>query len=1132
MPAVLSCTELLDLLRRHALLEPAQLEALSGVRTPQELGKAVLDRGWLTPFQVNRILGGKVQELFLGQYLLQAKLGEGGMGQVFRALDRTMHRTVALKLIRPDVLSSEAAVERFLKEIRAAASLDHPNIVRAYHAGKLESGYFLVMEYVEGTDLHRRIKDGHPLPITHVCDWVRQAAQALQHVAERGMVHRDVKPMNLLLSTTGVVKLLDLGLARARQLTESVASPQATRQGSMMGTPDYVAPEQIGDASSVDIRADIYSLGCTLYHLLAGSVPFKGDDLRKKLSAHLAEEPEAIERSRPDVPADVVALVRRMMSKEPADRPQMPREVADALTRLSATGPFGNSIAPSLSSAQTDTIPPSVAPSLGPTEAEQQPTRGNRKWIIAAGVVAVVALLLLLWNPFAGSDGKPDRGEEQVRKDDPKDEPGKDSPKDEPNKDRKPDPPLRKDEPEKPPEKKPLVLVPPHEPPPFKDRLPWQPAELVEVIGDERGRHWGSVEQVVWSGDGQRLASGGNDGIRIWDAATLREVAFLRESFNLGAFALSNDGKRFVLKTWDREAQVWDLSGDSPRKEEDGLKMPSTSLPGNHLAAFRFTPDGKSLLALTLRGNVLRWPIKRLDRVPEEVIEASTINSRMHALDGTGGWIARAESDQTRSTLFVRQLGETAGKEKQAAEFLGMCRSLALSPNGRFLAAASGADLKDFWGSASLRLWSLEGETPVERGRYDLPKGGIGLLTFSPDSKQLVGATKSDILVWQVGAEGPGKPVPLKGHAAFLQSLVFSPAGPVLASAGGDGMVRLWDLSREPVQGDTSAGTRPYELAFSPDGKELAIVLRDLATRTSLEHDSFIKIHRLDRSVQPRQAAFQGFLHSVAFSPDARTLVACGTAGQHRPSKGRMWGVMEVRDASTLKMTHEKGFEEDVFQAQFHDAGKLCTLLTVRNYQSTDPWVAFQRFETTAWKERGDSKRKDTCFGAFSSDGRLAMTREKGNEPGFGPTDEVVVWDLSQLDAGGPREKKRFALGAWPGSWDILQCFSPDGTRLAVSTSSGQIELWDPLAGKRLASNQGQFAKLSRMVFSPDGSLIAAVSDEKRVTVWRVEEAGLKKLREPWTFPGPVHALAFDASSHFLATANSNGCVYLLRVRE
>jgi serine/threonine-protein kinase len=1125
MTAMLSCPEFFELLHRHALLPTEQLEALTGLVDPttttQTLARLILDRGWLTPFQVNRLLGGKAQELFLGQYLLQAKLGEGGMGQVFRALDRTMHRTVALKLIRPEVLSSESAVERFLKEIRAAAALDHPNIVRAYHAGKLDTGYFLVMEYVEGTDLHRRLKDAHPLPIALVCDWIRQTALALQHVAERGMVHRDVKPMNLLLSTQGVVKLLDLGLARPRQLAETADSPQATRQGSMMGTPDYVAPEQIADASSVDIRADIYSLGCTLYHLLAGCVPFKGDDLRGKLRCHLADEPEAIERLRPDVPADVAALVRRMMCKDPADRPQMPREVADALTRLSATGPFDGSIAPSSASAQTDTIPPSIPPSLAPTEVEQRPARGKSKWIIVASVAALAALLLvLIWNPFAGSDGKPGHGEEQVGKDGPPED----------RKDGKGDAPPRKDESDRPPDKQPVVLVPPREPPPWKGRLPWQPVELVQVIGDERGRHWGAVDGVAWSGDGRRLASVGPDGFRIWDTATLRETAFLKKSWNFGTFALSNDGKRLVVKSWDIDLQAWDLSGDPPRKDSD-FKISSPRVPGNHFSALHFTPDGKSLLGLTLRGSVVRWTSSRLDRAPEELVEAGPTGTRPQALDQSRRWLARAEIDQTRSAIFVRPIGETAGKEIQVAEFLGTCRSVAISPNGRLVAAASGAEPKDEWGSSSLRLWSLDGETAAERGRHDLPKGGIGLLTFSHDGKLLAGVTKSDILIWRVSVDGVGKPAILRGHTDLVQSLSFSPAGPVLASAGSDGTVRLWDLSREPADGDLAAWTKPYELAFSPDGKQLALALRGLATRTSLDVDSLIRVVTLDRPGEPKQATFQGFLHSLTFSPGGKTLVACGTAGRARKSKQRTWGVVEVRDAATLELKHEKGFEEDVFRAQLHDEGKLCTLLAVRNYRSGGS-VVFRSFETTAWKELGNPRPRTTSYGAVSPNGRLGLTREMGDEPGFGRTDEAIIWDLSKLEAEEMQAKKRFVLGVWPGNTDLWQCFSPDGTRLAVVTAGGQIELWDPLAGKRLASNQAQFAKLSGLVFSPDGSLLASIEDEKRVAVWRVEEKAIKPLREPWNFPGHVHAVAFDPSGHFLATANANGTVYLLRIRE
>jgi eukaryotic-like serine/threonine-protein kinase len=239
MPSVLSPSDLLHALRQHALLEPSQIEELErlGAATSAALGEYILRRDWLTPFQVNRLLQGKAHELFLGQYLLQAKLGEGGMGQVYRVLDRTMDRVVALKLIRPDVLDSDQAIDRFLKEIRAAAKLDHPNIIRAHHAGRLGTTYFLVMEYVAGTDLYRRVKESHPLPVSAVCDWGRQAALALEHVREHGLVHRDVKPQNLLLSATGVVRLLDLGLVRTRPVAEYVQTLLATRQGSMMGTP-------------------------------------------------------------------------------------------------------------------------------------------------------------------------------------------------------------------------------------------------------------------------------------------------------------------------------------------------------------------------------------------------------------------------------------------------------------------------------------------------------------------------------------------------------------------------------------------------------------------------------------------------------------------------------------------------------------------------------------------------------------------------------------------------------------------------------------------------------------------------------------------------------------------------------
>jgi tRNA A-37 threonylcarbamoyl transferase component Bud32 len=264
-------------LRDSQMLERAQLEELTVLQgrfaEPRGLARELLQRDWLTAYQVNQILQGKGDQLVLGPYLLLERLGAGGMGQVFKARHRLMKRLVALKVIRKDRLADPEAVARFQREIRAAAQLSHPNIVIAHDAAQVGDTHFLVMEYVEGTDLARLVKQQGPLPVAQACDYVRQAALGLQHAHERGLVHRDVKPANLLLTRSGVVKVLDVGLARLHPAGgETVA--EVTHEGAVMGTPDYIAPEQACESHTVDIRADIYSLGCTLYHLLTGRCRF------------------------------------------------------------------------------------------------------------------------------------------------------------------------------------------------------------------------------------------------------------------------------------------------------------------------------------------------------------------------------------------------------------------------------------------------------------------------------------------------------------------------------------------------------------------------------------------------------------------------------------------------------------------------------------------------------------------------------------------------------------------------------------------------------------------------------------------------------------------------------------------
>lgn len=267
------------------------------------------------------------------RYRIIRQLGQGGMGVVYQAEHRMMERLVAVKVINKNLLDHTEAVERFNREVRAAAKLDHPNIVKAFDAEQAGDLQLLAMEYVEGRSLADVLRKKRTLPVAYACQVVRQAALGLQHAHERGMVHRDLKPHNLMLTPRGVVKILDFGLAKLA--SERRTAGALTNVNALMGTPQYLAPEQARDSRSADIRADIYSLGCTLFHLLAGRPPFVGDTAIEIVVAQVEQMPPRINELRPDVPAPIADLVARMMAKDPAQRPQTPKDVAEGLHAFS-----------------------------------------------------------------------------------------------------------------------------------------------------------------------------------------------------------------------------------------------------------------------------------------------------------------------------------------------------------------------------------------------------------------------------------------------------------------------------------------------------------------------------------------------------------------------------------------------------------------------------------------------------------------------------------------------------------------------------------------------------------------------------------------------------------------------------
>src|SRR3954467_7392480 len=292
----------------------------------RRLARQAIQQGWLSLWQAQQILAGRSSGFKINRYTLVDMIGQGGMGRVYLARDTRLNRSVALKILSPERMNNPRAIARFQREARVGAQLQHENLVRIYDEGESNGKCYLVMEFIEGKNIGAIIAEGGPIPPSTAARLARQVALGLEHAQQKGLIHRDVNPYNILVTRDGIAKLTDLGLA-----IDQNEQGQVTREGATVGTFDYVSPEQARHSHSVDTRGDIYSLGCTLYHMLTGQVPFPSASLPEKLFSHQANDPEPITNLVPDVPAGLAAVVERMMRKSADDRYATPREVAQAL---------------------------------------------------------------------------------------------------------------------------------------------------------------------------------------------------------------------------------------------------------------------------------------------------------------------------------------------------------------------------------------------------------------------------------------------------------------------------------------------------------------------------------------------------------------------------------------------------------------------------------------------------------------------------------------------------------------------------------------------------------------------------------------------------------------------------------
>jgi eukaryotic-like serine/threonine-protein kinase len=549
-----------ELVRKSELADDDVLNTFlqrSGPLPPSaaDTASAMVEAGILTRFQAGAILQGKHRGFRLGHYKILDKIGTGGMGQVFLAEHVRMKRLVALKVLPGRKALDRTNVERFYREARAVAALDHPNIVRAHDVACDKNTYYLVLEYIEGESLEqKRAAAGGRLPMNEACACVVQAAAGLQHAHEKGLAHRDIKPGNLLVDGEGVVKILDMGLARFFENEEDKLTHRMD-PGGVMGTADYVSPEQLIDSSRADHRADIYSLGATLYHLVTGQPPFSGTTTAKLVAHQLQSVPPA-HAIRKGLPEALSAVIARMMAKDPDDRYQSAAEVVEALMPFVDDSHDGSGMSARLPPIAAAAVAQSTANLGGSAGRARAVARQKRQLLI--GVAAAVAVLVVAVAVAALRDKDPQN---------PRGGGGSD-------------------------------VAP-------------QPDVLRKLYALDVGKT--NVEAALFTpGDAQLITSGSDKLVRVWDAKTGEPVRSMEgHAGNVRALSLLPGGKRLLSASHDRTLKLWEVATGKCLKTYEGHAA--------QVVGVAALPDGRRFLSSAADGTIWLWDVETrevLNRYP------------------------------------------------------------------------------------------------------------------------------------------------------------------------------------------------------------------------------------------------------------------------------------------------------------------------------------------------------------------------------------------------------------------------------------------------------------------------------------------------------------------------------------
>jgi eukaryotic-like serine/threonine-protein kinase len=772
-------------LTENGLVETADVESLKeqimvreGPRDAAALARELVRYSRLTPYQAAAVLQGKTKGLLIGNYVVLEKLGAGSMGIVFKARNRVLKRLVALKLLPPSLARDQSAVSRFQREAKAAAKLSHPNVVAVLDADEFRGLHFLVMEYVEGRDLARLVREQGPLSITRAIDCIVQAARGLEAAFGAAVVHRDIKPSNLLLEPGGTVKILDMGLARLYAVGGPFGANQPdaslTQSNVLLGTIDYMSPEQATNPRNADHRSDIYSLGCTLHYLLTGRPPYSGETLMERLIAHREHPIPCLSDRVPEIPAALDVLLRRVLAKSPGDRFSSFDEL---IAGLEACRP---GVGPEMNE------PPAQPIGLDPPESNRKPRPVIASCI--AGIAAVAGLIitgtyLSRREPVGvGHEHRPAAVPPALAAPDAVLKPK--SAASEPRGSS-----LAGDQP------KPIATFAQAGNPPANSPIIHEVVGLVrELKGHDR-----RVNGIAVSSDGLLALSGGHDRtVRLWNVATGAELRRVDHDGPVNAVAMTADGRHGLSGSADRTVKLWDFQSEH--------NVGARRLEGHTAAVFAVAfALGEQLAVSGGADRALRaWDVTTGQAFGSPLLHESAVVAV--APTGNDGVLAGCED----GTIWLWDL--TTRQRVRRLKAPGPVLCVAGTPLGN--RALSGHP------DGVLVLWDLDLGAEIGRmaGHNDL----VRCAALLPDGhRALAGSQFGNLILWDVDARrelrrfypavGASERVGQLGIAVFADLLHA-------LTADTDATVRLWRLPASNASPE-AAGKRPVPSITRPTSR-------------------------------------------------------------------------------------------------------------------------------------------------------------------------------------------------------------------------------------------------------------------------------------------------------------------------